>query len=319
MLLLASVSVVGACGRDDGNVLDPEGAQAERIAGLGWFLVVTATVVSVVFLGLLVHGLVRGGRSDASRPRVSETGFVVAGGVALPLVVIAVITVLALDVLADDADDGALSIQVTGYQYWWEVTYPDAGFTTANEFAIPVGRPVEVTLRSADVIHSFWLPDLAGKIDMVPGQENSMVLSAEEPGRYRGQCAEYCGIQHAQMAFFVDALPEDDFEDWVDARAADAREPVTASERTGLEAFNDLPCASCHTIRGTEADGDQGPDLTHLASRETIGADAVPNDRGHLGGWIANSQTAKPGNTMPPIPMAPDQLQTLLDYLESLE
>jgi cytochrome c oxidase subunit 2 len=314
---LAPGALATACS-DDHNVMRPDGPHGSSIADLGWFMIITAGVIAVVFVGLLLRALWRGGRRARPANDRSERAFILAGGVALPLAVVGTLTVLSLNVLNDHAPAGALHITVTGHQYWWEVRYDDAGFTTANEFVIPVGRPVQFTLRSDDVIHSFWVPDLGGKIDMVPGHTNKVVLQASTPGRYRGQCAEYCGLQHAKMAVIVEAMAPADYDAWQQHESGPAVAATTAEARAGQEAFGALPCASCHTIRGTAARGDVGPDLTHFAARQTLGAGAAPNDRGHLGGWIANAQTTKPGNAMPPIPMSPEQLQAVLGYLESL-
>jgi cytochrome c oxidase subunit 2 len=312
ILPLAGLLVASCSG--DHDVLSPQGSQADGIAALGWFMIATATVIAVVFLGLLGYGLTRGGLR-AWRP---GDGFVVAGGIVLPLAVIVVLTGLSLNQLNDRVPADAVHIEVIGHQFWWEVHYPDDGVTTANELAIPVGRPVELTLRSVDVQHSFWVPGLAGKIDLYPGHTNHLLLDAHSPGRYRGQCAEFCGIQHAQMIFEVTAEPADRYDAWVRAQAAPAAEPATDDQRAGRDALVQGTCGSCHAVRGTGARGDKGPDLTHLASRQTIGAGAAPLNRGNLGGWIANAQTIKPGNNMPPVPLTPDELRHILDYLESL-
>lgn len=312
-VLFVAVVATSSCGGDH-DVFAGDGKGGREIASVGWFMIITATVIAAVFLSLLIWALVRGGR----RPAWRETPVVLAGGVALPVAVILVLTVLTLGTLDRRGGDGALRVDVIAHQYWWEIRYPDSGVVTANEMRIPVGRSVTLTLTSGDVIHSFWVPSLDGKIDMVPGHTNHLTLVAEQPGIYRGQCAEYCGLQHALMSLSVEATSTAEFERWLQHEASDAREPTSTSERVGAAAFSQLPCASCHTIRGTGATGDLGPDLTHLAGRRTLAAGAIPNDRGHLGGWIANSQTIKPGNLMPPIPMDPAQLTGLLDYLQSL-
>ena len=252
-VLLATL-FLASCGGDH-DVFSGAGQGGRRISAIGWFMVITATVIAMGFYVLLAWALLRGGRRRAW----SENRVVLAGGVALPAVVIVALTVLTLGALDSRGGAGAVHIEVIGHQYWWEVRYPDDGVVTANEFRIPVGRPVEVTLTSDDVIHSFWVPALAGKIDMVPGRTNHLTLTAERAGVYRGQCAEYCGLQHAQMAFFVRASPPADYERWLRQQAEAARAPETASERAGLEAFEQLPCASCHTIRGTAAAGNARP------------------------------------------------------------
>jgi cytochrome c oxidase subunit II len=210
-----------------------------------------------------------------------------------------------------------LAIEVVGHDWWWEVRYPD--FVTANEIHIPVGRAVHVELRTADVIHSFWVPSLTSKFDLVPNQKNDLWLMADRAGEYRGQCAEFCGAQHAGMAFLVVAQPEGEFDQWMAGQAAPARTPTDALATRGQQVLEGTACASCHTVRGTTADGDVGPDLTHFGSRQFIGAGVAPNDPGWLGGWIANSQTVKPGNLMPPQPLAPEDLNALIAYLETLE
>ena len=314
LMVVVTAASATSCGGDH-NTFAPNGSQASRIAAIGWFMVVTAAIIAGGFYALLVYGLVRGGRGRRLR---SESGLVIAGGIMLPTVVIVALSVFTLNALNDRTGEDAVHIEVVGHQFWWEVNYTDENFTTANEFEIPVGRPVDLTLRSADVIHSFWVPDLAGKIDMVPGHTNHLELDAESPGEYRGQCAEYCGIQHANMAFVVRAVAEDDYDAWTAQQSQPARRPETDSEKQGEQAFVRLPCASCHAIRGTEASGKVAPDLTHLANRQTLAAGALPMDAGHLGGWIANAQTIKPGNLMPPVPLTPDELRSLIDYLGSL-
>jgi cytochrome c oxidase subunit 2 len=221
--------------------------------------------------------------------------------------------------LADDHGPATEHITIIGHQYWWEVRYDGTDALTANEFHIPVDEDVAITLESADVVHSLWVPELGPKRDLIPGRVSEITWHAEQTGRYRGQCAEFCGLQHANMAFYVVVEPRDSFDEWLALQESDAAEPSTQAERAGLDAFVEQPCASCHAIRGTEADGDLGPDLTHLASRETIGAGVARLDRGHLGGWISDSQSLKPGNLMPPITLSPEQLQSLLAYLESLK
>jgi cytochrome c oxidase subunit 2 len=178
---------------------------------------------------------------------------------------------------------------------------------------------VRLRLSSVDVVHSFWVPQLAPKTDLIPGQVNETWLTANRPGTYRGQCAEYCGLQHAQMAILVVAEPPDAFDRWVALQRGPAAVPAGTLATRGRQVLERTSCAACHTVRGTSARGTVGPDLTHVASRQQLGAGAAPNTPGHLGGWIANSQTVKPGNLMPPQPLTPEQLQALIAYLESLE
>jgi cytochrome c oxidase subunit 2 len=225
--------------------------------------------------------------------------------------------------IASLSEHGGPSIKVTGHQWWWEVEYdhptPSRIVKTANEIHIPVGRAVKLELSSQDVIHSFWVPNLHGKRDLIPGHSNDIWIRADHAGVYRGQCAEFCGLQHAHMALLVIAEPQDRFDAWYNAQLQTSALPTTPSLQHGRQLVESGPCALCHTIQGTQANGNLGPDLTHLASRRTIAAASLPNTRGNLGGWISDPQSIKPGNRMPPITMKSEDLQAMLDYLESLK
>jgi cytochrome c oxidase subunit 2 len=212
----------------------------------------------------------------------------------------------------------ALTIEVIGHMWWWEVRYPDHEVTTANEIYIPAGQPVNIRLTTNDVIHSFWVPELNGKIDMIPGKTNTLWLQAAEPGIYRGLCTEFCGLQHAKMQYLVIAVPPNAFAQWVEAQRQPAPAPTDETTRLGQQIFLGSACVYCHAIRGTNASGQLGPDLTHIASRRTLGAGILPNNRGTLGGWTINSQHIKPGNRMPPMNLSGAELQALLDYLATL-
>jgi cytochrome c oxidase subunit 2 len=302
------------------STLRPGGRGAARIEQLWWVLFWVGLAIYAVVVLALLAALARRSRRRRSDPRgLRATLPVLLGGVALPAVVLPVLFVLTLDTMAAFArGDADVRIEVVGKRWWWEVRYPDADVVTANEIHIPVGRPVQLDLRSDNVIHSFWVPRLHGKLDLIPGAPTSMTLLAEEPGVYLGECAEFCGIQHAKMQFLVIAQDADEFEAWLAAQQQLAVQPTTAALRAGADAFFDNACASCHTIRGTPAGGQVGPDLTHFGSRRTIGAGTVPNTRGYLGGWIVDSQSIKPGNLMPPIPLPAERVQDLIAYLESL-
>ncbi len=214
-----------------------------------------------------------------------------------------------------------LTLEVTAHQWWWEVRYRDpvAGrvFTTANEIHIPTGQPVRVILSSPDVIHSFWVPKLAGKMDVIPGVTNVTWIQAAQPGRYRGQCAEFCGLQHARMAFFVTAESPAAFAAW---RQGQLAAPVAVTDPAAVQGSTVFAarCASCHTIAGTPAGGLVGPDLSHLASRETLAAGTIPNDPEHLEAWIADPAAIKPGVLMPKVPLTIAQRSQLVAYLRSL-
>jgi cytochrome c oxidase subunit II len=215
-----------------------------------------------------------------------------------------------------------LEVEVIGHQWWWELRYidelPSNHLITANELHIPVGRPVRLRLLSRDVIHSFWVPALHGKRDLVPGQEATHVIQADTPGEYVGQCAEFCGLAHARMQLRVVAEEESAFWAWKRAMLQPPPAPTTEETRRGQEVFVRGPCGSCHTIAGTEAAGTVGPDLSHLASQRAIAANTLPNTRGHLAGWLLDPQRLKPGVRMPPNPFTSEDLHALLAYLEKL-
>ncbi len=224
---------------------------------------------------------------------------------------------------ADLGKKNGLSIEVTGHQWWWEARYNDVDasnmFITANEIHIPVGVPVLFTLHGGDVIHSFWVPNLAGKKDLIPGKVSTMWLQADKPGVYRGQCAEYCGLQHARMAMWIVAEPQDQFNAWRQNQTQGSVPPATDSQRYGQQVFLSSTCVMCHSINGTPAGSNFGPNLTHVGSRNTIAAATVSNTREHLMRWIINSQQFKPGNKMPQNNIGQTELEALADYLQSLK
>jgi cytochrome c oxidase subunit II len=316
-----ALAALPGCGGEPG-ALEPRGGDASAVTALMWLMVALGTGVFALVLVTLVLAA-RGRRAgDDDRAMVRRSSLLVfGGGVALPVVILFPLIVVMLAVgnrIADRDADAEVDIEVIGHKFWWEVRYPDAGVVTANEIHIPAGVPIRLTLRTEDVIHSVWVPQLAGKIDMIPGETTQLVLDADEPGEYRGHCAEFCGLQHALMRFLVIAQEPDEFEGWLESQAEPAAEPATAAAQRGEEAFAEVGCAACHTVRGTDAEGDVGPDLTHLATRRTLGAATLRNDRGQLGGWITDPQAVKPGNLMPPAALTSDQLLDLIEYLEGL-
>ncbi|HEX2163217.1 MAG TPA: c-type cytochrome, partial [Thermoanaerobaculia bacterium] len=246
-----------------------------------------------------------------------------AGVTLLVLVGFLLASVATGDRLAAPPSGEPLRVQVTGWQWWWDVRYPGAmaadEVRTANELHLPLGRPVRIELSSADVIHSFWVPRLHGKRDLLPGRPLLLHLTPSVAGVFDGQCAEMCGLQHAHMRLRVVVEPEEELEAWLAAQRRAAAPPASPLARRGQRVFLSSPCVLCHTVRGTAAGGRTGPDLTHLASRSTIAAGTLPNTRGHLAGWVIDSQSVKPGNAMPPIGLAGPELQALLAYLEGLE
>lgn len=290
------------------SALNPQGPDAALTAEIFWVLFTGAGVIFVGVMALALYA-VFARRENASR--LSARGLVVGGGIVFTTMTLFVLLIYSLARAAalHPVDQNALRIEVIGEQWWWRVRYP--GFETANEIRVPAGRPVELVLRSADVIHSFWVPVLAGKLDMIPGRANVLRVRADRPGEYRGQCAEYCGGPHAWMALYFVALEPAQYEQW----AAAQRAPATRSNE--LFAAN---CATCHSVRGTPAAGALGPDLTHVGSRLSIGAGLLPNNAGSLAGWIASSQHLKPGNLMPSFQhFSGEELRALAAYLESLK
>jgi cytochrome c oxidase subunit 2 len=257
---------------------------------------------------------------------VNQKLFLWGGGVVLPLLTLTALVPYIMSVghemRASTAPD-RLSVDITGQVYWWEMSYWRAGgvsaVKSANELRLPVGEPVELILRSTDVIHSFWIPNLAGKLDNIPGRANRLVIQADRPGTYRGQCAEYCGKQHSLMAFDVIAVPRPEFDAWLRRLAAPVREPATPELQEGRKLFLGLGCGACHTIRGV-AQGRSGPDLTQVGARRMIGAGALPGGVGNIAAWIASAQHLKPGNAMPSFnQLEGPQLRALAAYMESLK
>jgi cytochrome c oxidase subunit 2 len=224
---------------------------------------------------------------------------------------------------AEQGNKNGLNVDVIGHQWWWEVRYKDVDasniFTTANEIHIPVGVPVLFNLQATDVIHSFWVPNLAGKRDLIPGKINGIWLQADKPGVYRGQCAEYCGMQHAKMAFWVVAEPQEQFNAWRQNQTQTSIPPMTDSQKRGQQIFLSSTCVMCHAINGTPAGSNIGPNLTHIASRHMIASATLANTRDHLALWVRDSQQVKPGNRMPQNNFSEADLQALLDYLQSLK
>jgi cytochrome c oxidase subunit 2 len=308
------------------SALEPAGVQAEQIARLWDIFLGVAAVVWVLVMLFTIAALLRRRPEiipNAASPRVRNA--VVAATCLTVLTLFGLLTAAIFTTRGiASVPDRAIQIAVTGKQWWWQVDYDDRDksrrFTTANELTIPVGVPVTVHLRSSDVIHSFWVPSLHGKRDMFPGKPpNTFTFQATKPGVYRGQCAEFCGYQHANMALWVTALPWPEYAKWVEANRLPSRIPSTHTQRKGQDVFMNSPCPLCHTIQGTPANGKTGPDLTHFASRRSIAAGAFPNRRGFLGGWILDAQHMKPGSQMPSITLDQGDLEPLIAYLESLK
>ena len=303
-------------------VLDPAGPYAWPVTTLSWVLMAMAAAVLGLVLLALWLALFGGARV---RLRIGGTRIVWALGIALPIVVLSALLIYGLTLtshLSDKIRGDELRVRVTGEMWWWRVAYLDAAgrpqWYDANELHIPAGQPVVLELESGDVIHSFWVPRLSGKLDMIPGRRNLMRIQADEPGVYGGQCAEYCGGPHALMGFTVIAHDPETFARLMDARRMreQGRAPTTTGGGEAL--FQQAGCAACHRIAGTPANGLAGPDLTFTGARRTLGAGILPNNRGTLMGWIGNSQAIKPNNRMPAYPgLSGEQLQVLAAYLEA--
>lgn len=306
------------------------GPRADPVTALNWGFSAISVAVVVIVTVLVVVGVLRRAQRTAG-PMADLPVSRSQGGlrwiyIGLALTIVALVgslawTVVVLAAVNSPGGKPAVTLEVTGHQWWWEVTYlggPGGTFATANEIHIPVGQPVLVKLKGADVIHSFWVPSLTGKTDAIPGRTNVTWLQADRPGVYRGQCTEYCGEQHAHMALYVRADTPADFQAWRDAQLRAAPAPATPQDSTGQQVFI-ARCGACHTVRGTEAGGAVGPDLTHLMSRATIAAGTLPNTIATLSGWIENPQALKPGARMPPTDVPPPQLVALRAYLETLK
>lgn len=304
------------------STLDPAGRGAEDIAELFGWLVGGAVVVWVVVIGLTVYGV-----SGRSGPHSRRLGLlVIGGGVVVPTVVLAVYLVYGLALLPDllrPAPEGSLRIAVSGEQWWWRVRYPLPGggeVALANEIRLPVGEPVEFVLESPDVVHSFWVPSLGPKMDMIPGRETRLTLHPIRTGVYRGVCAEYCGTSHARMGFRAVVMEREAFDRWLARQAEPARDPAGPLATRGRGVFDASGCSACHTVRGTTADGVVGPDLTHVASRVSLGAGMLPTEPAAFLRWVAHTEAVKPGVHMPAFGMLPEvDLRALAAYLDGLE
>jgi cytochrome c oxidase subunit II len=304
-------------------ITNPATDPAREIDTLWWAMFAGAMVVFGVVVALLVVAFVRRNRSDD--PSHDDRGpymVIIGGGLAAPIVSLAILFGFVIHVMpATSAPPGPtkLTIRVIGHQWFWEVRYHGTPAITANEIHIPAATPVDVRVTTADVIHSFWVPRLNRKIDMIPGKVNRIELDAPHPGVYRGQCSEFCGLGHAQMAFYVIVQPPDQFRAWLQNQARPAAQPSGGQAAVGARAFMTAGCQNCHAIRGTAASGRVGPDLTHVGSRRTLAALTIPNTPRSLFDWITNPQRIKPGARMPGFASLPaSERHALVTYLEGL-
>jgi cytochrome c oxidase subunit 2 len=318
------------------SYLDATGTPGHNEATLGtWLTAVACAVVAIVGIAILAGVARHRGEHNEpwldARQRTPERREIRSGlnwifaGLTMTFVVLVAAfagTMVTLDAATRPRHPASLILDVIGHQWWWEVRYrdptrPNLSFTTANEIHLPLGIPVRIRLRTADVIHSFWLPQIAGKTDLIPGQLNEMWVQAEQPGTTRGMCGEYCGLQHATMAMTVTAEPREQFEQWARSRQAEASAPATPEARAGMAVFT-RSCGACHAVAGTNALGRIGPDLTHLAARTMIGAGALENTPANLARWIRNAPSIKEGARMPAVPLDSAQLAAVITYLQTL-
>jgi len=303
----------------------PASHAAHEIATLWWVMMIASWIGFAVVVFLLSLGWWR-----RNRPNLpfgggdrAATAWIVGLGVGVPVVLLSVLFVWA-DIFvinstaAPKRGTTRLTVDVIGHQWWWEARYPGSGVVTANEIHIPAWTRVRAVVTTDYVIHSFWVPELNRKIDMIPGRRSSILLDAEHPGVYRGQCAEFCGLQHANMSFLVYADPPARFRAWLDRERKPAASAGADLAQQGERTFMAEPCAQCHQIRGTSADGQVGPDLTHVASRSTLAAATIPNTPDELTRWISDPQHVKPGNRMPDVPLSPGELRAIVAYLRTL-
>jgi cytochrome c oxidase subunit II len=320
------------------SALDPAGPYAHRIETLGAFFLVLLGLIFVIVLVLALVPLARRHRGFQQEPlevrhepspgteqklaRTVGAATIITVLILFGLVIISVSTGRATsDPIKTSAN--ALTVEITGTQWWWSVRYPNTDASriavSANEVHIPVGQPIRIRGTSNDVIHSFWIPNLQGKRDLIPSHITTDWIEADHAGRFRGQCAEFCGLQHAHMALWLIAEPADQFEVWLAHQLQPAAAPTDPVRQRGQQVFLNSGCVLCHAIAGTTAAGEVGPDLTHFASRSTIAAGTLPNNKGNLAGWIADPQNIKPGTHMATVPVNAGDMQPLLEYLEGLQ
>lgn len=320
-LVLAVPSLTGCQGVQ--SILDPAGPMAREVALVWWVMCGFALLVLVLVSALWLYAMLRAPRTvSPERERRVQRRWLVGGGLLLPTVSVVLLLVYGLSAgrgllppLPVIGGEQPLRIEVTGHQWWWEVRYPDSGVVTANQLIVPVGRPLDIEVGSADVIHAFWVPKLGGKLDMMPGRRHVLRLQADEAGVFRGQCTEFCGTQHAHMILHVEAQAPDAFTAWIAARAE--REIAAPAPGSAGEVYASR-CGLCHRVAGI-SQGQRAPDLSDLASRPTLGAGVIANDAEGLRRWLREHQTLKPGNAMPSHDVVDDaDLDAIAIWLESL-
>jgi cytochrome c oxidase subunit II len=333
LLLLGAPALLLACAWRRG-ALEPHGPKASAIGSLGSLFFWITLFVFVAVVAAAVWAFWRGRRTspNESTPAMAtaetekQTERVVGASTAVSVILLALLLVASISTgrrLSDFAPAKPLHVKVTAYQWWWRIEYPgktpDEAVVTANELHVPAGVPVELELQSADVIHSFWIPNLDGKHDLIPNHVYKTLIQADAPGEYGGRCAEFCGYQHAHMDLLLIAEPPSRFATWLSAQRAPAAAPSTLKTRQGQQVFERGPCALCHNISGSQAQGSPGPDLSHFASRRTLAAGAATRTRAALVSWIQDPNQLKPGSHMPAVRLIGDDLAAVVDYLETLK
>lgn len=322
------------------STLQGSGPASARISHLSWFMTILFLTITFIMWALIWWGFARRKGTVAEHAPINEGGghlWIAIGGMAIPLLVLSVLFVLGLNLLTDFpihgmhggqmADAQAMmkpEIEIVGHQWWWEIHYLNDDVskqvTTANELHLPAGRPVNIEVVTHDVMHSFWIPALHGKVDLIPGHPNYIRIEASQPGSYTGQCAEFCGAQHAHMRLLAIAQTPEDYEAWLEAQRRPAVQPTSADALAGEQTFLQGPCSMCHTVRGTIAGGRVAPDLTHIGSRQMIASDSFPNNDAYLEAWITHAQSLKPGAQMPDLTQFNgEQLHDLVAYLRQLQ
>jgi cytochrome c oxidase subunit II len=333
LLALLALLLIAGCGTHQQSITDPAGRHAYMIERLWWIMLAILSAIFVAVVAFMSSAVYRnrGGlqsipepvvRSDAQDRKASRVILWLSVAVIIFEFAFLVESAMSTKYTRGHESKNPIEIQVIGHRWWWEFNYsnsvPSQIVTTANELHIPVGTPVLIKTSSQDVIHSFWAPNIAGKRDLIPGYTQSYWIQADKEGLYRGQCAEFCGLQHAHMAFYVVAESPQRYQQWLEAQ----RKPATdagAEQRRGLDVFMQSPCVTCHTIRGTQAGARVGPDLTHVASRSYIAAGTLQNTHDNLRNWVRNPQTVKPGNQMPAMALSDEELDAVVAYLQSLK
>ncbi|HEX3661477.1 MAG TPA: cytochrome c oxidase subunit II [Acidobacteriaceae bacterium] len=335
MLLLMAPVLASLCGCEDvQSIFNTHGPAASSIATLSWALTIAFLVTSLVMWILIAWAAARHRGTLQEHAPVNiggGQGWIVMGGLLIPIVVLSGFFIAGLVLLSDFPINKPENTQplkpdllIVGHQWWWELRYLDGPmdqhFTAADEIHIPVNKPFNIELKSDDVIHAFWIPSLHGKLDMIPGHPNFMRIEASQPGIYTGQCAVYCGEQHAHMRLMLIAQTPEEYQAWVQQQLKPAHEPTTPEAIAGEQVFLNGPCMMCHAVRGTIAGGHVAPDLTHLAGRQFIGADSFPNNKAYLAAWVTHAQSLKPGCLMPNLTMfTGGQLRQLVAYLQQLK